>query len=412
MTEQPLEWKTEQRKVDDLVPFAYNPRVLTDKKRDQLQRSLEKFNLVEIPAINLDNMIIAGHQRITVLKLLGRGEEMIDIRVPNRMLTEKELKEYNITSNVQVGLWDVEVLNDIFDDIDLKGLGLNVHDLPSSLKYVEIPDLSPDEDLPDVNSIQTDIVPGDLFELTGKGLRHRLICGDSTLSDVVQKLLGTVIPILMVTDPPYGVNYDPTWRDKINAVHGKRNGAVTNDDIPSWIGAYSLFTGDVMYIWHASRFQDIIMKDISDCGFELRSQIIWVKSTFVLSRGDYHWQHEPCLYAVRKGKNSNWYGGRDQSTVWEIRGLNVFNSNEDTMTSHGTQKPIEAMAKPIINNTRKGESIYDPFGGSGTSMVASHQLGRNCYMGEIDPRYCQMIIDRMKKFDPELKVERISDEQH
>jgi len=407
MTELALEWRTEQRKVDDLIPFAYNPRVLTDKKRDQLQRSLEKFNLVEIPAINLDNMIIAGHQRITVLKLLGRGEELIDIRVPNRMLTETELKEYNVTSNIQVGLWNVEMLNDIFDDIDLKGLGLNVNDLPSSLKYVEIPDLSPDEDLPDVNSISTDIVPGDLFELTGKGLRHRLICGDSTTPGCVQKLIGDEKPILMVTDPPYGVNYDPTWRDKINAVHGKRNGVVNNDDIPSWIGAYSLFNGDVIYIWHASRFQDIIMKDIADCGFELRSQIIWVKSTFVLSRGDYHWQHEPCLYAVRKGKNSNWYGGRNQSTVWEIRGLNVFNSNEDIMTSHGTQKPIEAMAKPIINNTRKGESVYDPFGGSGTTMVASHQLGRNCLMGEIDPRYCQMIIDRMKKFDPELKVERI-----
>ena len=238
MTEQALEWKTEQRKVDDLIPFAYNPRVLTDKKRDQLQRSLEKFNLVEIPAINLDNMIIAGHQRITVIKLLGRGEEMIDIRVPNRMLTETELKEYNITSNVQVGLWDVEVLNDIFDDIDLKGLVLNVSDLPNSLKYVEIPDLSTDEDLQDVNSIQTDIVPGDLFELTGKGLRHRLFCGDSTNADHVQKLLAGAIPILMVTDPPYGVNYDPTWRDKVNSVHCRRNGAVTNDDIPSWIGAY------------------------------------------------------------------------------------------------------------------------------------------------------------------------------
>jgi DNA modification methylase len=275
-----------------------------------------------------------------------------------------------------------------------------------------MPDLPADENLPDVNSIHTDIVPGDLFELTSKGLRHRLICGDSTLSDFVQKLMGDATPVLMVTDPPYGVNYDPTWRDKINAVHGKRNGLVNNDDIPSWIGAYSLFTGDVLYIWHASTFQDIIMKDISDCGFEMRSQIIWVKSTFVLSRGDYHWQHEPCLYAVKKGKNSNWYGGRNQSTVWEIRGLNVFNSNEDTMTAHGTQKPIEAMAKPIMNNTRKGESIYDPFGGSGTTMVAAHQLGRNCFMVEIDPRYCQMILDRMKKFDPELKVERIQDVEY
>jgi DNA modification methylase len=411
MNENILEWHTEKRKVEDLVPFAFNPRVLTDKKREQLQRSLEKFNLVEIPAINLDNMIIAGHQRITVLKLLGRGEEMIDIRIPNRMLTETELKEYNITSNIQVGLWDVEMLNDIFDDIDLKGLGLNVADLPSSLKYVEIPEINEDEELPDVNSIQTDIQPGDLFELTSKGLTHRLICGDSTLSNTVQKLLKDIQPILMVTDPPYAVNYDPTWRDKINAVHGKRNGAVNNDDIPTWVDAYSLFPGDIMYIWHASRFQDIIMKDISDCGFDIRSQIIWVKSTFVLSRGDYHWQHEPCLYAVRKGKNSNWYGGRNQSTTWEIRGLNVFNSHEDTMTSHGTQKPIEAMARPIINNTKKGESIYDPFGGSGTSMVASHQLNRNCFMIEIDPKYCQMIIDRMKKLDPEIKIERKTDVQ-
>lgn len=405
-----LIWHNEQRKVNDLIPFQYNPRVLTDKKRDQLKRSLEKFNLAEIPAINCNNMIIAGHQRITVLKLLGRGEEMIDIRVPNRMLDEKEVKEYNITSNIQVGLWDIEMLNDIFDDIDLKALGLNVNDLPGSMKFVEVPEFTDDEQVPDVDLIITDIVGGDLFELTSKGMRHKLLCGDSTITDDVSKVLQGIIPVLMVTDPPYGVNYDPTWRNKFNASQTKRTGTVNNDDIPSWYDSYSLFPGDVAYIWHASAFQDIVMGDIVRCGFEMRNQIIWVKSSIVLSRGDYHWQHEPCLYAVRRGKPSNWYGGRNQSTVWEIRGLNVFNNHEDTMTSHGTQKPIEAMARPIMNNTRKGEIIYDPFGGSGTTMVSSHQLQRNCLMIEINPKYCQIIIDRMKKLDPEIVIERISHE--
>lgn len=212
----------------------------------------------------------------------------------------------------------------------------------------------------------------------------------------------------MVTDPPYGVSYDPSWREEVDLGLGKRSkGLVKNDDKIQWTEAYSLFTGDVSYVWHAGKYTDIVLSNLKDCGFEPVSQIIWAKQHFALSRGDYHWQHEPCWYAVKKGKKHNWQGDRTQSTLWEIKNNNSFgNSNTEETFGHGTQKPIECMARPIRNNSIDGDVIYDPFLGSGSTMVAAHQLNRKCYGMELDPKYCQVIIDRMIKLDPTLEIKR------
>lgn len=240
--------------------------------------------------------------------------------------------------------------------------------------------------------------PGDLWILGN----HRLICGDSTDPKNYERLAKSVkeSPFLMVTDPPYGVNYDPEWRDGIDGKMGttRSKGKVKNDHIVDWSSAFKLFTGDVAYVWHASFFISNVQNQIESCNFKIRSLIIWRKQSIVISRGDYHWQHEPCWYAVRKGKGAEYVGGRAQSTVWEIKNASIGGDGQDMRTGHGTQKPIECMARPIRNHGKPGNVIYDPFMGSGTTIIACEQLDRTAIGMEIDPGYCDVIIDRWERF--------------
>jgi DNA modification methylase len=193
----------------------------------------------------------------------------------------------------------------------------------------------------------------------------------------------------MVTDPPYGVEYDPEWRAKagINKNKGKM-GVVQNDSIADWSPAWALFTGDVAYVWHAGKFASEVQESLTSSGFEVVAHIMWKKDRFALSRGDYHWQHEPCWYAVRKGANHQWAGARDQSTVWDIARA------DDSGHGHGTQKPLDCMVRPIKNHT--SHVVYDPFLGSGTTMIACENLGRKCRGCEIDPGYVAVILQRYK----------------
>jgi DNA modification methylase len=235
---------------------------------------------------------------------------------------------------------------------------------------------------------------GDLYELGD----HRLICGDSTIPETVEKVLGGNKPILMVTDPPYGVNYDASKRSKNLKDGGKRSlGKVQNDNQIDWSESWSLFTGNICYIWCGSLQVPEISELINNCGFELKCLIVWAKQHFAISRADYHGQHESCWYAVRKGKNHNWQGSRKESSLWEISNLNAFGGKSkdgDERTSHSTQKPLECMAKPIRNNTAAGEWVYDPFLGSGTTLIAAEKLKRKCIGIELSPAYCDVIVKR------------------
>jgi len=170
-------------------------------------------------------------------------------------------------------------------------------------------------------------------------------------------------------------------------------------EVIDWTESYKLFPGDVVYLWHAAKYTHIVTRNLEECGFDLISVIIWNKQHFVLSRGDYHWKHEPCLYAVRKGKKHNWQGRRDQSTVWDIKNNNSFgNSQKEQTYGHGTQKPVLCMQLPIENNTVKNDLVYDPFLGSGTTIIACEKTGRKCSGMEIDPLYCQVIVQRWCDF--------------
>jgi DNA modification methylase len=208
---------------------------------------------------------------------------------------------------------------------------------------------------------------------------------------MVARLLGSIKPNLMVTDPPYGVNYDPAWRNERGISQSGRTGKVLNDDRADWSAAWALFPGNIAYVWHAALRSSIVAESLLSERFSIRAQIIWAKERLVIGRGDYQWQHEPCWYAVRS--KGNWTGDRKQTTLWTIS-----SGGQDTETIHGTQKPVECMRRPMLNNSDVGQAVYEPFLGSGTTLIAAETIGRLCYAIEINPLYVDVAVRRWQAF--------------
>jgi DNA modification methylase len=370
-----------------------NPRIIKDDKFAKLVKSINEFpqmlNLRPI-VVNDDMVVLGGNMRLKACKEAGLKEIPI---IKASELTEQQQKEFIVKDNVGYGEWDWNDLANNWDEQELIDWGLDIPGFDAEVIEAEEDDFA----VPD-GGIETDIVLGDLFEIG----EHRLLCGDSTCSDTVARLLDGKEPYLMVTDPPYGVVYDANWRNERTREDGTKIGAsalgkVQNDDNADWTEAWALTPAKVAYVYHASFFSGTVQKSLQDCDFVIRSQIIWVKSNFTISRSDYHWKHEPCWYAVKKGNKGNWASDRKQTTVWEIA------KPQKNETGHSTQKPIECMAKAIANHDG---DVHDPFLGSGTTMVAAHQLKRKCYGMELDPKYCQVIVDRMRKLDPTLVIKK------
>lgn len=385
--------------IKSLTLLERNPRKITKEQMSKLCESLksdpEFFNnrpcLINKKGEKFE--VYAGNQRVRAAKSLGWKEVPCIIEYD---LEESVIKDRIVKDNKTYGEFDYDILAADYEIEHLLEAGFT----PEELDY-DIQDLgSTEEDEGDVlepgKDEEADTKLGDVYELN----LHRLVCGDSTLPEYVEKVLNGETPILMVTDPPYGVEYDPSWRGKAGKGQ-KAGGQVQNDDKVNWALAWHLFPGSVAYIWHAGKYCAEVEKSLTDLEYEIISQICWIKQHFALSRGDYHWQHEPCWYAVKKGHPHNWQGARDQATTWEISNLNCFGKSKEDgeeRTAHSTQKPIECMARPIRNNTSIGEGVYDPFLGSGTTLIAAEQLGRVCYGIELSPAYCDIIVDRWKKF--------------
>ncbi|WP_447983796.1 site-specific DNA-methyltransferase [Nitrospira sp. Nam74] len=386
--------------IEQINPVAYNPRKDLqpgDAEYEALKRSILTFGYVEPLVWNArTGNLVGGHQRLKVLKSLGYTAAHCTV-VDVDLSTEKAM---NVALNKISGEWDVPKLKELLTDLTGTGYDVTVTGFGSQ----ELKDLlrwqTDDEkdaalnEAPVRSSGPTTAKPGDVWILGG----HRLMCGDSTNPVDVAALLAADVPRLMVTDPPYGVNYDPAWRQEIDGSDNHALGKVQNDDQVDWTPAYALFPGDVAYVWHAGVFAAAVARHLDEVGFIIRSQIIWAKQHFVFSRGAYHWQHEPCWYAVRKGATGNWQGDRKQTTLWELSNLNPFGGagweDQSQRTDHGTQKPIEAMRRPILNHTQPGEWVYDPFLGSGTTLIAAEDRGRRCLAMEIDPGYCDVTIER------------------
>ncbi len=388
--------------VDDFSYFQGDMKKLTDEEYDRLRLSILRlgfFAPVMVWIHDNKHLIIDGHQRVKAVRRMQKEE---GLQVGNLPVVSVEAKDIDEAKR------KVLAAASVYAEIDKDGLADFIRDLANRddlAAFTSLPDIDMERFLDDTaggkgetNSaieLSTNPVtkPGELIVMGD----HRLLCGDATKPDDYRKLCGGVKPVLMVTDPPYGVNYDPAWRQR---VEGKMSavravGAVPNDDKIDWTEAFQLFTGPVIYAWHAGVYALDSAMALKKAGFELRTQIIWVKQHFALGRGNYHWQHEPCWHAVRKGTNGNWCGDRKQTTTWEIKSLNMMGGNkEETPTGHGTQKPLECMALPIKNNSKRGDWVYDPFLGSGTTLIAAERLGRKCAGMEIDPVYCDVIIQR------------------
>lgn len=392
----PIEWTTEQRKVKDLVPYNYNPRKITPDRLERLTRSLEKFNLAEIPAVNTDGVIIAGHQRVKVLMELGRSDEMIDVRIPSRTLTEQEFKEYNIISNISVGYWDVDILEECFADIDLMELGLNIDDieipsdvLPQGLKQEE------EEDF-EINLNENPISKtGDVFELKSlqKDIIHRVVCGDSTDQKTYNVLNQGAEFDLVVTDPPYNVDYQGGGKKKLK---------IKNDSMDK--GSFYTFLylfyseaflnskpGAPIYVFHADSEGSNFRSAFEDAGFKLSQCLIWLKNSMVMGRNDYHWKHEPILYGWKPGAAHSWYNDRKQTTVLEF---DRPNKNEE----HPTMKPLDLVSYLIKNSSKQKQLVGDLFLGSGSTLISCENLWRNCRGIELDPIYIDVCIGRWLKY--------------
>ncbi len=387
-------WNLETRSIKELKEHPRNARCLTKDQAKHLSTSMSKFGIIDKPIITKDGMVIGGHQRLNVLKTLK--QKSVECWVCEEELTPEDIDELNIRLNKNTGEWDWEKLANEWNSDLLFEWGFTESELQFT-PVEEIEAIEEDEGvLEPAKDEDAETKLGDIYELNG----HRIACGDSTDPEIVQRLLLSETPILMVTDPPYGVNYDASWRAEEGKKHGSKAkwavGKVKNDDQADWRLSYFLFPGSIAYVWHADKMAHIVAQNLIDCEFEIKYQIIWVKNNG-FSRGDYHHYHEPCLYAVKKGNNHNWKGGTKERTTWDISVVHKGEEKNDR-TSHSTQKPIECMAKPIRNNTAKGEGVYDPFLGSGTTLIAAEQLGRTCYGIELSPAYCDIIVKRWKNF--------------
>jgi len=387
--------KIQEVNIDDIIPYAKNPRQ-NDEAIAKVASSLKEFGWRQPIVVDKEMVVIAGHTRLGAARRLNYKKVPIHIATD---LTENQIKAYRIADNRvgQEAKWDEDLLSlelkDLqLDGYDLEQTGFNDDELDALLAEAVTEGLVDEDQVPPEPEEATSVL-GDVW-LLGK---HKIICGDSTSIDVWQKLLGNVKPHLMVTDPPYGVEYDANWRNNADRSNGKKiggraTGKVLNDDKADWREVWSLFEGDVAYVWHAGLYAGVVADSLVACDFNLRSQIIWAKSNFAIGRGDYHWHHEPCWYAVKNKKTGHYNGDRKQTTLWKI------NKPMKSETGHSTQKPVECMQKPIENNSSIGQAVIDPFLGSGTTIIACEKTGRQGFGIELNPLYVDIIINRWQDF--------------
>ena len=377
--------------IDRLKAYARNARTHSAEQVAQIAASMREWGFTVPILAQPDGTIIAGHGRHLAAQQLGLAELPVMIA---RGWTEAQVRAYVLADNklaANAG-WDEDLLKIELGELSAAGFDVGITGFS-------------DEELAAINAIgagagrDPDEVPqeparavaqaGDVWLLGS----HRLVCGDATDEAAVEACVGHERPHLMVTDPPYGVNYDPGWRNAAGTSKTSRTGKVLNDDRADWRDAWALFPGDVAYVWHSPLHPTTVAESLIASGFAIRSQIIWAKERLVLSRGDYHWQHEPCWYAVRDKATGHWSGDRTQTTLWSIP-----SRDHDAATAHGTQKPVECMRRPINNNSKTGDAVYDPFCGSGTTIIAAEMTGRRCMAIELNPVYVDMAIQRWQAF--------------
>ena len=427
--------------LKDLIHAEYNPRkslTPADAEYQKIKRSIEEFGYVDPIIINFDNTIIGGHQRATVLKDLGY-EEIDAVMVDLDKTKEKAL---NIALNKISGEWDLdklaEVMAELEKELDATITGFDEEQIQGLIDQInEIADLDIAED--DFNAdaaleeIEEPITkPGDVIILG----EHRLLCGDATKQEDYKKLLGGGSPLidLLVTDPPYNVDYEGKTKDKLKI----ENDCKSNKEFYSFLLEFyknacnAMKPGAAFYIWHSTRETVNFTKALEEAGLAYKQTLIWNKNTLVIGRQDYQWKHEPCLYGWKEGAAHYFIDDRTQSTVIEdqqpkfktmkkaelielLEGIyadkistTIINEDKPARSEqHPTMKPIKLLARLIKNSSKPKDKILDPFGGSGSTLIACEQLNRKCYMMELDPKYCDVIVKRWEEYTGQ-KAKRIN----
>lgn len=411
---QKLIWTTEKRIVSDLVPYEKNPRTISPKQLEDLTRSLKKFNLVEIPAVDANNTVLAGHQRLKVLQVLGRGSEEIDVRVPNRKLTEKEAEQYLISSNALGGDWDFEKLKsfdlDLLLDSGLDQLDLS-HLWDETLEVTE-ESFDVEEELKKITKPKTKL--GDLIHLGS----HRLLCGDSTKQENLKRLLGNEQASMIYSDPVYNISVDYN-----KGIGGKQSyGGTVNDNKSesayrelvqkSLVSALSVTKKDAhVFYWSDQTYIWLIQDLYRELGVTNKRVCLWIKNGQNPTPGvAFNKCYEPCTYGVR-GKpyiaptlqNLNEVLNKELST-----GNNLLEETSDELDlwlvkrlpakeyQHATSKPPKLHEKAIRRCTKPGDIILDSFSGSGSTLIAGEQLKRKVYGMELEPVFCDLIIKRFE----------------
>lgn len=380
--------------ISEIKPNQENPRFIKENKFKKLVQSLKEFpEMLDARPLVIDenNVVLGGNMRLKALQAAGVTE------VPVKQVlgwTEEQKKEFIIKDNVGFGEWDWDILSTDFTEDELTDWGLDIPDM-----VFDIDQEVEEDDYEEPDNLQVDVVLGDLIEIGN----HRLLCGDSTDADQVAKLMNGEKADMVFTDPPYGVSYTGGHNKK------KRDG-IENDTLEGMdltnLFRDSLINADLFsrshsafYIWYANGKAVETFKSFSELNLEVRAVICWykVKSGLGAFMSQYIPNYEPCIYAYKKGCSPQWFGASDEKTVWELK-------KESKNQYHPTQKPVELPERAMRNNSKINDIVYDCFLGSGSTMVAAHQMNRKCYGMELDPKYCQVIIDRMTKLDPSISV--------
>jgi DNA modification methylase len=395
--------------IDKLVFYARNPRK-NDGVVDRMVASLREFGF-KIPVLaRSDGTVVDGHLRIKAARKLDITQ--IPVILCDEW-SEAQVKAFRLVVNRSVTWadWDDELLS-----LELQELASADFDL--SLTGFDPRELEDLLTLPD-NDEQADVAPplpenpvsrpGDLWLCGNRRNQHRILCGDATKPESIVRLLGDRKPFLMICDPPYGISLDSEWRDRAglngcgaaepsylkHRTEGHTETTISGDTRADWSEAFELVPSlQIAYVWHASIFTREVLNGLERIGFLYPQQIIWNKGRTVLTRTHYWYQHEPCWY-VRK-KNAPWFGkAGENATIWDSPSPKfIMGGSDEEKFDHPTQKPVELMRRPLLNHTKRGESVYEPFLGSGTTLAAAEITERVCYGIELDPKYVDVVVKR------------------
>jgi DNA modification methylase len=415
--------------IERPIPYARNSRKIPQRAIDKVAASIQEFGFRQAIVVDKDGVIICGHTRLLGAKKLGFREVPVHVA---ENLTPAQVKAYRLMDNRshQETDWDLDLLGPELED--LKGLDFDL--ALTGFNERELEELLADPDLVDKANAVPDVPespvsrPGDLWILGKAPNQHRILCGDSTNAETVSRLLDGRKPGLMVTDPPYGIELDSEWRDRAglnggvpgakrtalskeftkthntapaepsymkHRTAGHQETTISGDTRADWSEAFELVPSlQVAYVWHASKYTSEVLAGLLRIGFVHHQQLIWDKQRTVLTRTLYWFQHEPCWF-VRK-KNAPWFGKPgENSTIWSCPSPKfIMGGSKEEKFDHPTQKPVALMRRPILNHTKRGELVYEPFIGSGTTLAAAEITGRVCCGIEMDPKYVDVAVLR------------------